>query len=252
MNDKKSEENEIEVQIENESTEEQIKPEKSEENEIEVQIENESTEEQIKPEKSEEEILEDKFRQIHDEQGIDALINKMIHMHKEITELKEQKDDYLGTSQRVQANFENYKKKVSKDIEFSNRNTKIQVLKTFFSLYDDLERALGSMDKNADPESIVAGLKMIFKNLQFTFESLNIDIIAPSKGKFDPRYHEAIHVIENDEYEDNQIVELFTKGFKMDDKVIRPAKVIIAKKSTKQNNNQKENQNKNQNQKVKV
>lgn len=225
---------------------------KVEENVIEVQIEDESPEEQVKPEKSEEESLEEEFRQIHDEQGIDALIDKMVHMHKEITELKEQRDDYLGTSQRVQANFENYKKKVSKDIEFSNINTKVQVLKTFFSLYDDLERALDSMDKNADPESIIAGLEMIFKNLKSTFESLNINIIAPGEGKFDPRYHEAIHVIENDKYEDNQIIELFTKGFKMDDKVIRPAKVIIAKRSKKQKNSQKENQKENQNQEVKV
>jgi len=72
-----------------------------------------------------------------------------------------------------------------------------------------------------------------FNNLKATFESLNVKTIDPKKEIFNPQYHEAIHVVENEEVETNTIVDVVSIGFVLEDVVIKPAKVVITRKSNK-------------------
>ena len=165
------------------------------------------------------------------------LVKRYIKLYQELEETKKLRDEYLDTAQRVQASFENYKKQVDKNIQWTTFHNKSKILRQFLSVFDDLERTRQLFSYHPDIDKAKEALDMIFRNLRSVMEDLGLKIIEPKKEKFDPQYHEAIHVVENDAEEDQTVIEVVSKGFQLESTVIRPARVVITKKPKKQDKN---------------
>lgn len=189
--------------------------------------------EKVDPEKLEMSKMREEFLKLIAKNKDNKAVEKYMNLFKELKQSNEEKNDYLKTAQMVQANFENYKKRAHKDQEWSSFQSKMKIIERFLSFYDDLDRSVTAFNDNPDVESLNEALILVFSNLKATFESLNVKTIDPKKEIFNPQYHEVIHVVENEEVETNTIVDVVSIGFILEDVVIKPAKVVITRKSNK-------------------
>lgn len=220
----------VEVDV---SSENELPPTKETSEDVEI------TTEQPSEDKTEEVIEEDPIQLLRRELTELAennpieLVERYINLYQELEETKKLRDEYLDTAQRVQASFENYKKQIDKNIQYNTLHNKSKILRQFLSVFDDLERTKQLFAVHPDVEKAKEALEMIYRNLRSVMEDLGLKIIEPSKERFDPKYHEAIHVVETDEEEDQTIIEVVAKGFQLENTIIRPAKVVVTKKPAK-------------------
>ncbi|MHA1483583.1 MAG: nucleotide exchange factor GrpE [Candidatus Heimdallarchaeaceae archaeon] len=187
------------------------------------EVENQELE-KVDLEKLEMDNMRKEFHELIAKKKDDKAVKKYMNLFKELKQSNKEKNDYLNTAQMVQANFENYKKRSHKDQEWSSFQSKMKIV-------EDLDRSVTAFNDDPDVESLKEALNLVFSNIKSTFESLNVKTIEPEKEIFNPQYHEAIHVVENEEVESNTIVDVVSIGFILDDVVIKPAKVVITRKS---------------------
>lgn len=132
---------------------------------------------------------------------------------------------------RLQADFENAKKRLEKDridfIKFANEGLIIELL----GILDDLERSVeAASQKHEDYEAFLKGVEMILAHVFDLLKKNRVEVIATKGKEFDPHFHEALLQVETNDIPDNQIVEELQKGYVMDGRVIRTAKVKVAKR----------------------
>lgn len=132
-------------------------------------------------------------------------------------------DEYLDMARRVQADFENYRKRVQKENEEFRKYASADVLTELLDLSDDLERAMVFADEESE---LAKGLRGIQSNLNKLLLSRGVTEI-PCDGKFDTDRHEAMCVQEGET--DGDITEVFQKGYLMGDRVLRYSKVMVTK-----------------------
>lgn len=162
------------------------------------------------------------------EQEMDTLRKQLEQERAEREKQSALAQDYLDTARRVQAEFENYKKRTVREREELVRCANERVLINLLLIYDDFERALRS---SCTPEEFRTGVLKIHDNLVAFLKENGVTEI-PSGGKFDPACHEALAVGEGEE---GQIVEVYQKGYYLGAKVLRTSKVKVAKSKGENN-----------------
>lgn len=163
-------------------------------------------------------------------------------LHKEIERLKDelarlqsdfeaQRDRHL----RVAAEFENFRKRSERDFQ-----TRVQMsLSDFYvqllPIVDDLERSVASLragdaeKKGADAAAVLNGLELILQNFRKVLDARGVKIMETIGTPFDPTKHDALTLVDGNEQESQVVVEEHLKGYMLNDRVLRPAKVIISK-----------------------
>jgi len=131
----------------------------------------------------------------------------------------------------LRAEFENYKRRAREEkqalIKYSGEEF-ISALAT--EVLDDLERALlASFNEKQTVEDLQKGLQMIDKKLKKLFEQSGVKVLDPKGEAFDPSYQEALSYVEKPDLPEDQVVQTFKKAYKLHDKVIRPAQVVVSK-----------------------
>lgn len=152
-------------------------------------------------------------------------------LRSQLAEAQARSDEYLDMARRLQAEFENFRKRTEKENEEFRKYASADILTELLNISDDLERALEHADQDSE---LTKGLNGIQHNLNKLLQSKGITEIT-CDGKFDANCHEALCVQEGEE--DGNIVEVFQKGYKMNEKVLRYSKVMVtkAKKDGEQN-----------------
>jgi molecular chaperone GrpE len=148
-------------------------------------------------------------------------------LKKELQEAK----DYKNRLLRLQADIDNAKKRLEREkaefVKYANEGIILELL----GILDDLERSvLAAETKHQDPNAFLKGIEMILAHI---YEMLKKRGVSPieAKGKpFDPDLHEAMMQVETDEFDEDTVVEELQKGYMLEDRVIRTAKVKVAKK----------------------
>ena len=135
--------------------------------------------------------------------------------------INEEKEKYL----RLAAEYDNFRKRSQKERESLYNDIKADTLLKFLPVYDNLERAL--KQATAD-EAYRKGVEMIMTQFCTTMEKLGVTEIEAAGQKFDPTIHNAVMHVEDESFGENEVVEVFQKGFKLNDKVIRFAMVKVA------------------------
>lgn len=136
-------------------------------------------------------------------------------------QLKESQDKYL----RLMAEYDNFRKRSAKErLEITSSAT-ANVISEILPVFDNFERAL---ETETTDESYKAGVEMIFNQFKEMLKKLNVEIIDPTGETFDPNIANAVNQIEDPELGENVVAQTFQKGYKIDDKVIRYAMVVVA------------------------
>lgn len=151
-------------------------------------------------------------------------------MEKQIESLKSEVDEKTDQWLRSRADFENYKKRVLRDATRNKQDAMINILKIFLEISDDLERALKHSPEDKNAQGWVDGIGLIYQKLLNKMKNQGVERLEVNPGdEFDPNIHEAITQEDHPDYEDGQIIEVLQPGYKISDRIIRPAMVRVAK-----------------------
>lgn len=148
---------------------------------------------------------------------------------EELDALRVKTDEFSAGWQRERADFSNYRKRIERDQEMQHATSRIEILRRYLDVHDDIARALKNMPEEVASSSWVNGLDLILKKLNRLLEGEGVEEIDTEGKEFDPVFHEAISSEENPEFESGEIIEVVQKGYKLGDRIIRPARVRVAK-----------------------
>jgi molecular chaperone GrpE len=140
-------------------------------------------------------------------------------------ELAELNDKYL----RLYSEFENYKKKMSRDKEELVKYANESLIYEFLPSIDNLETALKHVDDDTS-KGLVEGVEMTLREMYRVLEKFGLQSIETEGKKFDPEFHHAMSQVERDDIDENTVVEELRKGFKYRDKILRASMVTVSMK----------------------
>lgn len=141
-----------------------------------------------------------------------------------LAEAQAQADKYLDMARRLQADFDNFRKRTQRENEGFRKYACSSIIGDLLTVVDDLDRAL---EHAGEETEFVKGIRGVRANLMKVLESNGLKEI-PADGRFDPEYHEALCTVDGDE--DGLVAEVFQKGYTLNGKVLRYSKVKVTKK----------------------
>lgn len=153
------------------------------------------------------------------EEAVDEKDEKIASLEKELAASKE-------AHIRTLAEYDNYRKRSTKEKEGIYADAKAVCMTELLGVVDNFERALDV--KDSDLESYKKGVEIIYTNLMDTFKKLGVEAFGEAGEEFDPNFHNGVMHVDDPEKADNVIAEVFSKGYKLGDKVLRPAMVKVA------------------------
>lgn len=175
--------------------------------EVEETVENtEATEtkEEVVEEKTAEELLQEKVDKLEEE-------------------LKQSEDKYL----RLYAEFENFKRRKNQEIETNNIYKSQKVITEILPSLDNLERALQVDSDNEEVKALRKGVEMVYEGMLNVLKTEGVEVVETENVQFDPNIHHAVMQGEESDKESGVILDTFQKGYKLKDRVIRPAMVKV-------------------------
>ncbi len=137
--------------------------------------------------------------------------------------------DYLDGWQRERAEFQNYRRRVERDQAQEKLNITGQVIKKYLPILDDMERALKTRPAQGEGAAWSEGVELIYRKLQTILENEGVERIPAESQLFDPTMHEALTHEDSPDHESGQVIEVIQQGYKIGDRVLRPALVRVAK-----------------------
>ena len=144
----------------------------------------------------------------------------------ELGKLRAERDSLVDRLARLQAEFENARKRATREQQEFREYALVDALKTLLPVVDSFDRALQTSNEKSELRS---GVELINKQLHDALAKLGMKEI-PAKGEpFDPRFHEAIEMVDTNEVEDQQVIDELQRGYKLKDRLVRPAMVRVAR-----------------------
>jgi molecular chaperone GrpE len=139
--------------------------------------------------------------------------------------LEKERDEYLNDLKRVAADFENYRKRVARDQEGLVARAHERHVKELLPVLDDLERALEAAAQHEEAK-LEEGVRLVHRELVEALAREGL-VEVETDGQFDPHVHEAL-VSQPSEQEDGSVIEVLQKGYRLGDRVLRPARVVVS------------------------
>jgi molecular chaperone GrpE len=140
-----------------------------------------------------------------------------------------ERDNLLDRLARLQAEFDNYRKRVARENAEFREYAVSDAARALLPVIDSFGLAL--KNANARPEDLRKGVELIYKQFGEVLQKLNVQKVSSQGEPFDPRVHEAIEMVNSDEVPDNHVLEELQPGYRIKERLLRPAMVRVAKKS---------------------
>ena len=147
-------------------------------------------------------------------------------LEERLAEVERERDEYLNDLKRVAADFENYRKRVARDQEGLVARAHERLVKELLPVLDDLERALEAAAEHQEA-NLEEGVRLVHRSLLGLVERHGLSEIE-TDGAFDPHVHEALLAQPGEGAEEGSVLQVLQKGYRLGDKVLRPARVIVA------------------------
>jgi len=152
---------------------------------------------------------------------------RIAELEEELEDKEETIKELKDRVRHLKADFDNYKKRQSSKKEEQVDKEKGELIKDLVPLYDNLDRAFKSFEKNDDKDSFVEGVEKIYAQFAEFLEKRDIEPIKAEGEKFDPNKHQALMRVESDNHQHNEITEEFERGYTYKDRVLKPSKVKV-------------------------
>ncbi|MHA1130667.1 MAG: nucleotide exchange factor GrpE [Candidatus Helarchaeota archaeon] len=145
------------------------------------------------------------------------------------TQLQQKEDTWFDKYARLQAEFENFRKRNIKEKENYINYASAELIAKILPILDSSDNMLKSLAQKLEPDDY-KGIELFFQQLLGVLENEGLTPIKAEGEKFDPFVHEVLTIKETDEYPEDTVIEVFQKGYRFKDRVLRPSKVLISKK----------------------
>lgn len=162
-------------------------------------------------------------------QTINDLEQTKAQLEKQLAEQQKLSADHLDGWRRLQAEFDNFRKREERLRTQLEADVKIKLMKEFLSVVDSFERAIEATEiGNNQADGIVKGVRLVFNQMESVLSKWNLKRIEAAGKPFDPNMHEAISKMPHPEIQEDHVTTVVQNGWQLDDKVVRPATVIIS------------------------
>jgi molecular chaperone GrpE len=148
-----------------------------------------------------------------------------VTLEEQVAALEAERDAHLNDLKRVAADFENYRKRVARDQESLVARAHERLVKELLPVLDDLERALAAAEEHQEAQ-LEEGVRLVQRELEAALQREGLAEIE-TNGRFDPHVHEAL-LSQPSELDEGSILEVVQKGYRLGDRVVRPARVVVA------------------------
>jgi molecular chaperone GrpE len=146
----------------------------------------------------------------------------------ELAKLAADCDTYLDHLRRLQAEFDNYRKRVQRDAEQHRLRAAEAVVESLLPVMDNMARALDAAARHEEGQ-LIAGLELVAGQLHATLEGHGLDEVPVEAGTlFDPNVHEAVLTQASDDYDEGTVLQVLERGYLLHGRLLRPAKVIVS------------------------
>jgi len=149
----------------------------------------------------------------------------------QLAKAREEAQKYLANWQRAEADLQNYKKRAEQERDELRRFGNVSLIINLLPIIDDFERAFASLDSHLAGLSWFDGIYLIYRKLSQLLENAGVRPIEADGQDFDPRYHEAVAHVEGEE---GKVISVVQRGYKLHDRVLRPAMVVVGKGKTEE------------------
>ncbi len=156
-------------------------------------------------------------------------VSELEALRQELEEAKAQAAEYLDGWQRARAEFANYKKRNEQERQELFKLANTTLITKLLPIFDDFERAFQTLPSNLLSLTWIDGVALIYRRLQAILEAEGLTLIETEGQSFDPLLHEAVTYEESEEHDEGQIIGEVQRGYKLGDRVLRPALVRVAK-----------------------
>src|SRR6266545_4766564 len=147
-------------------------------------------------------------------------------VEERLAKAQEEAQKYLNNWHRAEADFQNYKRRAEQEREELRRYGNVSVIINLLPVLDDFERAFSSLDSRLAGLSWFDGILLIYRKLRQLLENAGVTPIQTEGQTFDPRFHEAVAHVEGEE---GKVISEVQRGYKLHDRVLRPAMVVVGK-----------------------
>lgn len=150
------------------------------------------------------------------------------HDLDELLEKARERDEYLTLAQRAQADFENFRKRAQRETELAQSRGVAKLATELLPAIDNLERALSAAEDSPGETGLIEGVRLVHAELAAALKRVGVESYSPQGDQFDPELHEAMAQQPVPEADSGTVVEVYQRGYRVGDTVIRPARVVVA------------------------
>lgn len=165
----------------------------------------------------------------------DSYTQEYIKLKAELEKEKKISKERLDNFIRLQADFDNYRKRIERRKKEEKEQLIISIVKPFIDIIDNFEHALAVRPKTKEASIMIDGFRIIYDQIMKTLESFGVEEIKAEGLAFDPAYHQAVITVSCADKPDNTVVEVMRKGYRVGSNVIRHAMVKVSKSSGEKN-----------------
>ncbi len=194
-----------------------------------------ATPEQVVNEKPEQAIpvegeLLDETDDILNETAVE--VEDVAALREALAEAQQKAEDHWNEMMRVRAEMDNLRKRSARDVENAHKYGLEKLINELLPIKDSLVLGIQAAETATEIQSLREGMELTFKMFQSALEKLGVSEVDPSGEKFNPELHQAMSMVESDEAEPGTVLNVMQKGYTLNDRLLRPAMVIVAKKKT--------------------
>jgi molecular chaperone GrpE len=146
----------------------------------------------------------------------------------ELTAKAQRADEYLELAKRTRADFENYRKRAARETAAAQQRGVVKLVRELLPAVDNLDRAVIAAEADANGGELASGVKLVHDELVAALSRAGVELFTPQGERFDPERHEAVAQHPVAGAEPGTIVEVYQRGCRLGDAVIRPARVVVA------------------------
>jgi molecular chaperone GrpE len=155
----------------------------------------------------------------------DGELQQLAELQERLSGAEHERDEYLDSLQRLKADFENYRKRAARDQASFAARASEALVKELLPILDDLERALEAAEQHEEAQ-LEEGVRLVHRSLFQALHKQGLEQID-TNGRFDPHVHEAL-LSQPSEAEEGSVIDVLQKGYRLGDRVLRPARVVVA------------------------
>jgi molecular chaperone GrpE len=154
----------------------------------------------------------------------------LIDLYEQIQKVNDERDQVKDQLLRTMADFQNFRKRVMDEKRQIELRANEKFVTELLPVLDNFERGIAAFEKGGTVESLVEGIKAIDRQLRGALESQKVERVVSLGQPFDPDVHEALASVDSAEHEEGTVIDEIEAGYKLGDRVIRPARVRVSKK----------------------